>query len=371
MRRVDSPDRLIVDLPNTIISTATKERSFPANRLGIQQIRLGQFQNRPPITRIVLDIDQEVADWETAYDPSVKGVRLVPAGQLAVIQKRAGNLLAVRLIGDRLIFVGDGPLQAKAEFTGNNYKVTFPGISLPAQTLSGPKLTTKGPLDRLRIFQDPGSEVSAVLALGPGIQVTKAESRKNQFIIQFNKGQIGQPTGEGPLVVIDPGHGGTDPGAMAGGRNEKTLNFQVAQYLGQILSQKGYRVVFTREDDRFIPLQGRVDIAEQVNANIFVSIHHNASENTATDGIQTYYIRENSHRLAKIVHRNLISRVGQPDRGLRTARFYVIRKTTMPAILVEMGYITNPAELALVSQAPHQRLAAESIARALDEYFQK
>jgi N-acetylmuramoyl-L-alanine amidase len=149
------------------------------------------------------------------------------------------------------------------------------------------------------------------------------------------------------------------------------LNLQVAQFLGQILAQKGYRVVFTRDDDRFIPLQGRVDIAEQVNASVFVSIHHNASENTETDGLQTYYIRDNSRALARIVHRNLISRVGQPDRGLRTARYYVIRKTTMPAILVEMGYMTNSAELAIVSQAPHQRLAAESIARALDEYFRK
>ncbi len=371
VRRVDSPDRLIVDLPGTIISTATKERSFAVNRLGIKQIRIGQFQNRPPITRIVLDIDQEVADWETAYDPAVKGVRLVPAGQLAMAQKRAGNLLALRLIGDRLIFVGDGPLQAKIENTGSDYKVNFPGVSLPKQPISGPKLTSNGPLDRLRLFQDPGSEVSAILALGPGIKVIKTESQKNQFVIQFNKGQIGQPTGEGPLVVIDPGHGGTDPGALAGGRNEKTLNIQVAQYLGQILSQKGYRVVFTREDDRYIPLQGRVDIAEQVKANIFVSVHHNASENTGTDGLQTYYIRENSRTLAKIVHRNLIAKVGQPDRGLRTARYYVIRKTTMPAILVEMGYMTNPAELALITQAPHQRLAAESIARALDEYFRK
>jgi hypothetical protein len=84
----------------------------------------------------------------------------------------------VRLIGDRLIFVADGPLQARAESTGQDYRVSFPGVSLPTQPISGPKLTSTGPLDRLRVFQDPGSEVSAVLSLGPGIQVIRTESQE-------------------------------------------------------------------------------------------------------------------------------------------------------------------------------------------------
>ncbi|WP_287127437.1 N-acetylmuramoyl-L-alanine amidase, partial [Candidatus Cyanaurora vandensis] len=173
-----------------------------------------------------------------------------------------------------------------------------------------------------------------------------------------------------PLIFVDAGHGGSDPGALGvGGVQEKDINLKLALRLGRELVDLGYRVGYTRQDDRFIPLQGRVDLAERARADLFVSLHQNASDNPWAQGIETYYTRFGSARLASLIHRAAVGVSGRPDRGVRQARFHVIRQTTMPAILLEGGYVSNAFEVQQLVDDNRQQKLATGLARAIDRYL--
>ena len=144
-------------------------------------------------------------------------------------------------------------------------------------------------------------------------------------------------------VVIDPGHGGRDPGAVGiGGLREKDINITVARRMQASLQEKGINVVLTRADDREIDLQPRVSMAERADADIFVSIHSNAISlsRPEVNGLETYYY-SSGLRLAQTIHSNVLQRTSLRDRGVRQSRFYVLVNTSMPAVLVETGFVTG------------------------------
>ncbi len=391
VRRVDNPPRLVVDLPGTILPNTYTQRSIEVQRLGVERLRVGQFQALPPITRVVLDVQTDTLDWEAVYDPRRKGVILVPAGQLALAPQPAQgtSLISAALIEDQLVFDADGPLEYKAQWDNLNreYRVEFTGATL-AQKFQGPFLDVRSPLDRLRLFPSEGKSVTAILKIPTGFFVAGAQrqSGNRQFSIKLARmatppnpttstapnGPTTQSpvSGDSPLVIVDAGHGGSDPGALGpGGLQEKDLNLKLSRRLGQRLTELGYRVAYTRQDDRFITLQGRVQMAEQAQADIFVSIHHNASENPSAQGIETYYLRANSSRLATMVHRAVVKTSNRLDRGVHQARFHVIRQTTMPAILVESGYVSNKTEAQVLNNDTEQQSLAVAIAQAIDRFI--
>ncbi len=140
------------------------------------------------------------------------------------------------------------------------------------------------------------------------------------------------------VVVIDPGHGGPDPGAVGiGGMREKDIVLDIARRLSARLQSQGIEVVMTRDADIDLDLEPRVALAERVKANLFVSIHANSLNMSRPDvnGLQTYYFHDNSSRLAQVIQQEVLQTTGIVDRGVKTARFYVIRNTSMPAVLVE------------------------------------
>ena len=173
--------------------------------------------------------------------------------------------------------------------------------------------------------------------------------------------------------MIDPGHGGPDVGATRNGVYEKNITLSMSGYLGRILQQMGYAVVYTRTEDIDLDLEPRVQIAENSRASAFVSVHVNSLDANASqvNGVETYYAPGASlgENLAELVHEQIIASTGANDRGVRSARFHVIVKTSMPAILVETGFITNPSEAArLVSSAYQERMAA-AIAKGIDQFL--
>ncbi len=180
----------------------------------------------------------------------------------------------------------------------------------------------------------------------------------------------------GKTIVIDPGHGGNDPGAV--GRNhrlaEKFVNLDTALRVAQLLENAGANVVLTRNSDVFITLSQRVNIAHANNADIFVSIHANAHSNRAIGGIETYYNtsfqRQDSYRLANMLQQELVSELGLRDIGVKTAGFRVIRSTQVPSVLVELAFLSNPGEEELLNQASFRQRAAEAVYRGIVRYFQ-
>ncbi len=172
-------------------------------------------------------------------------------------------------------------------------------------------------------------------------------------------------------AVIDPGHGGRDPGAIGiGGLQEKHVVLPIAQEVAQILQQRGVRAVLTRNGDYFVSLAGRVKLAERSDATVFVSIHANAvgGGNSGVNGLETYYYAT-GYRLAVTLHRSLLRQVNVSDRGVRRARFYVLRETAMPAALIEVGYVTGSIDRGNLAKTNYRSQLAEAIANGILEYL--
>jgi len=162
-------------------------------------------------------------------------------------------------------------------------------------------------------------------------------------------------------VVIDAGHGGHDRGGIAGQRvDEKTMNLDVALRLRSVLQSYGYRVVMTRDSDVFIPLGTRVAIANSYRDAIFVCIHFNATPRRSASGIETYFYSSQSLPLASAIHYYVAGGAPSANRGVRRRGFFVLRRTTIPSVLVECGFLTNPNEAQYAQNfAYRQKLALE------------
>lgn len=173
-------------------------------------------------------------------------------------------------------------------------------------------------------------------------------------------------------VVLDPGHGGSDYGAIRAGINEKDITLDVSKRVEAILHAKGINVYMTRDIDKSISLQDRTVFSASKSPDIFVSIHVNSCVGPDATGLETHYYHPESFELAKTVHSSLISYIKSPDRGLIKSRFYVINHTSVPSILVEIGFLSNDRERAeLVSEQRKQQTAksiAEGIMRYLNEH---
>jgi N-acetylmuramoyl-L-alanine amidase len=164
-------------------------------------------------------------------------------------------------------------------------------------------------------------------------------------------------------VVIDAGHGGSDRGGIPGQRiPEKEMTLDVAQRLKGILVANGYHVVMTRDSDVFVPLAGRVAIANSYHNAIFVCIHFNSANRMGAGGIETYFYSRDSLPLASAIHYYVAGGAPSSNRGVRRRGFYVLRKTTVPAVLVECGFLTNPTEGEYVQTASYRQKLAEEIA---------
>jgi N-acetylmuramoyl-L-alanine amidase len=180
------------------------------------------------------------------------------------------------------------------------------------------------------------------------------------------------PTRGKTLVIIDPGHGGKDPGAVGiGGIQEKQIVLSISQQVARILEQQGIQVRMTRDSDYFISLEGRSDMANRLNADIFVSIHANAAGagKSGVSGYETYYF-QSGRALASTIHRNVIQRVDVRDRKIKQARFYVLRKSNMPSVLLETGFVTGTEDAYKLGNPSFQRQMAEAIAAGIIEYIQ-
>ena len=171
-------------------------------------------------------------------------------------------------------------------------------------------------------------------------------------------------------IVIDPGHGGSDCGATRNGIYEKDITLDISKRVEKILkSKKNYEVFMTRLKDDTVSLEERVDFSENIQPDVFVSIHVNSSNSSAPNGLETHYYKDNSLQLAKTVHASLLNHVNAHNRGLFKSKFYVINHTTAPAILVEIGFISNASERAQIMTESRKQATAKAIAEGIHDYF--
>lgn len=192
-------------------------------------------------------------------------------------------------------------------------------------------------------------------------------------------------------IVIDPGHGGKDAGAVRGRYQEKNLTLAIARRVQRRLIRAGYRVTLTRHTDIALTLKQRAALAKALKADLFLSIHINATGKTSVTGIETYALTPagaasstsskvvktvhpgnrcdvNNMALASMIHRYMLGRTGGTDRGVKRARFLVLREITMPGVLIECGFLSNAAEARKMSTAVYQEKLAKGIADGVHAY---
>lgn len=169
-------------------------------------------------------------------------------------------------------------------------------------------------------------------------------------------------------VIIDPGHGGHDKGGQWGRVYEKHLALDTSIRLEAHLKKMGYNTVLTRRSDYFVSLPGRMQMANKYRNAIFISIHYNYTWKQHVSGIETFYHNQQSHKLAKDVHRGMMSRVKVVDRGVKYARYYVIRNTKMPAVLVEGGFVSNSNERSRMKTAWFRDAVARGVADGVQRF---
>ena len=186
----------------------------------------------------------------------------------------------------------------------------------------------------------------------------------------------------GKIIVLDPGHGGSDPGAIGPtGLQEKQVTLPIAEYLKSILEAKGAKVILTRTTDVDVygphasgvdELQARVNVANGNQADAFISIHINSFSNPNVGGIATYYFdgSDQSKKLASSVQEQIAEHSGfNGDRGIQPGNLYVLRHALMPSILVELGFISNPKEEGHLKESETQKDFANELAKGLELYF--
>lgn len=178
------------------------------------------------------------------------------------------------------------------------------------------------------------------------------------------------------LVVLDPGHGGPDEGTKLSSLHEKRIALTTALLTKRHLEEMGYRVILTRSRDIFIPLPQRAQMANDLEANLFVSIHYNSSRNPEAKGIEVFYHNSGeqgrqrlSHKLADCVLHHLVDETEARSRGVKRGNFLVIRETKMPAILVEAGFLTNYEEFEKLKKRQYLDQVAKGIALGVEQFL--
>jgi N-acetylmuramoyl-L-alanine amidase len=347
----------------------------------------------PEYTRVVVELSRGI---ELEEDPTVR----LPADDSASRPERLYIDLPEIWVGRRYadgVPVGDGLLQGVR--LGQNTQTTS-RLVVDLERYDSHRMFTLRSPDRVVI--DIYGEARKKSAGQPS---SKKEGRSGTSRLSAKSRRI-------KTVVIDPGHGGKDPGAVGvGSLHEKDINLKLGLLLAERLRARSFNVEMTRRDDSFVDLETRTAIAESAKGDIFVSIHVNAAENKRLRGIEIYYLdeeherhtvevaaRENgvrpedvdalqqtisrfqvaeaselSRSLAHYVHRDLTEGLAQTygtvsDLGVKKGPFYVLFMSSMPAILVETGFLTNPKDAKLLSSNRYLEVMAAQIAAGLGHY---
>jgi len=217
-------------------------------------------------------------------------------------------------------------------------------------------------------------EFPAVEYFEPGEKPEKQEAVKapvkQKYAGTRERAKKGEPILKGKVIVIDPGHGGRDPGGIGRyGVVEKNLTLSTSLMLASMLKKAGATVFLTRNKDMKKNLSSIASFVNRIRPDVFVSVHYNYYDSPSIKGTEVYYYNQRSRRMADIVQANLVKGLRRQNRGVKRIKFYIINRTQVPSIIVEPLYITNPEEAILAKSKAYQKKVAWNITAGLKEYF--
>jgi N-acetylmuramoyl-L-alanine amidase len=425
IRSLRSSDRrqMYLDVYGASLSPAAFPRDLAVNRNGVSRFQVAQFQSSPPVVRLTLTVSPDSPNWQASSsgtgstggivvlpqatgsttvastEPPRKSAELPRSAEVPQSDTGPAKIQSVEYdeASRQLLIRADQPISYTSGWdraTGT-YRIVIPSAKLDSN-IRGPQLPNNSPLLQVRIRQED-TNVAILMTPASGVQIGQVNQPSRQLVsLQFRQSSLLPPTPSprtsisvppaknpkpvltprrapsGRLVaVIDPGHGGPDPGAVGiGNIYEKDIVLDISRQVAALLEQQGIQAILTRPNDADLDLEPRVAIAQRANATVFVSIHANAISLSRPDinGLETYYY-SSGLGLAQSIHRSILQATGTADRGVRKARFYVIRKTTMPSTLVETGYVTGAEDAPRLATASYRQQLAQAIARGIIQYL--
>ena len=413
VRRSSDRTEIDIELQNSVLSSQLASQDLLINaadttlreRNGIERLQVAQLPTTPPMVRLTLAVKKDSPDWQ-ARSSNLGGIVLLPSfGSDSASNPRSGDRLAqiqsVEVSGNQLLIRADQPFNYTSRWDQSSgaYRITLSSAKL-GNRVREPQPNANSPVLRVRLQQEDPSTVVVLVLPAAGVQIGDINQPTPQLLAIPLQGSrailvpppnqqysITGPVNEYPrtipsrrpntrvLVVVDPGHGGKDVGAIGlGGIHEADIILPISREVARLLEQNGIQVVMTRDDDYFVDLAPRVQMAKRVNADLFVSIHANAMPANRSDinGLETYYYGSSeSLRLAQTIHNTILQSIDIQDRRVRSARFFVLRNNPMPAVLVEVGFVTGVEDAARLSTPAYQNQMAAAIVQGILRYLRE
>lgn len=434
-QRIDHPDRIFFDLLETKLASTLVGKTFDVDDGFLKKIRVAQFQ--PGKTRVVLEVD-DLSDYEAFLLPNPSRLIIdihgrqaakVAPGRDSVLAAMPGKPETAKTVPAAAVAKPDAPMAPPQPEPKVEVKAEAKKPSTTVATTGGKKKVVEADDEddvTVTKLDPPDIKPESKATPPPGPPARKGRSTKGKRTAAPPELDVheAQPNASGDRsliralglkigkIVIDPGHGGHDTGTIGpNGLLEKDLVLDVAKRLGKQLERLGAEVVYTRTDDTFIPLETRTAIANQEQADLFVSIHANSSDDADARGVETYYLnftsspdalevaaRENavseksihelqdlvkkialkekieeSHEFASDVQHALHSGLsaknpGIRDRGVKKAPFIVLIGANMPSILAEISFVSNPGDERRLKTPEYRQKIAESLYRGISKY---
>ncbi|MFM7363486.1 MAG: N-acetylmuramoyl-L-alanine amidase [Cuspidothrix sp.] len=417
-RIIRSRDKKLIflDIIAATLAPNLNQGNLIINKYGVNQVEFTQLRTTPTSVRLTFKVDENAPEWRVT--PGKNGLVMLPSSRIVnspenenfpptrINNSSPATIQSVELVdnGTQLLIRADQPISPTNSNWDRNsglFRITIANAKL-ANQVKGPIFDTNSPILRLRLQPQSPNTVVILIQPASGVTIGAAKQQGDQVLsVQLQRYRQGRPpiglppilppqqelpdlnpsqpqirprrsVPKGKLVVmIDPGHGGQDSGAVGiGGVLEKDIILPIGKRIAEILESNGIQVIMTRDSDYFVTLPGRVAMAERANADVFVSIHANSAgaNRPEVSGLETYHY-DSGLTLARIVHSKILQSLNVRDRNVRRARFYVLRKTSMPSILVETGFLTGREDVAKLTTSTYQNQMAEAIAQGIIQYL--
>lgn len=381
--KLEDPLRFVIDIPDAVLDIQTREINVGSEY--ISKVRFSQFTQAPNSVRIVVDLNKE-ADITYGYVDGffTLSMKDSPSAIRKITAKKTTDADVITISSNTVLtpeyFVLYNPYRIVFDFY--NTKCSADSLSFSGAYIE--KIQFYEHTDKTRVtitaeenaayeFKADGTSFQIMISEPLSPQVTPKPGT-NQTDAKYKK-----------LIVLDPGHGGTEPGTLGeiDGEvvvKEKDINLKISNKVLKILRDKGYNVIATRTTDTYVGLTTRADIANSADADLFVSIHNNSFEDPSAKGTLTMYAYDDPKEgnnisgktIANIMQKELVKGTEGQDRGLlKNAQIVVIRKTEMPAILVECLFMSNEKDLQELLDDERIDKIAEHIAKGIENICEK
>ena len=360
---VIDPNRLIIDAPSTVAAQIWSQAQAGrfVSAIHVEQVHEG-------LARITMDLT-DIAMFATTIDGNTVTVRLTEPTFRNIRYNAQTQVL--QIAKNQAIPMHTDRWMAVDHYHESRYTIILPG-DFSGLLGYGLFMLNDDFLRSVLIQNNANNQTELIISTNRTLTFDVTEDAAYIYIRAINPRERYDR-----IVVLDPGHGGTDPGAAHNGLREADVVLDITLRTIALLEQEGsVRVYSTRRSDVTMSLRQRVNFANPL-ADLFISIHNNAAPNTAARGIETYYYPHandasaglTNRRVADMIHASLVSTLDANDREVRQRQFYVIRHTTMPAALAEIGFLSNLEDAALLATDNYRQQAAQALAESIWAVF--